>query len=165
MRELKAKDDTPILNTHYPFRKAYRSKKRWIIASGRKYDDLTMHNTVTEAAYHRIIKLVKAHLTEDEVYFERDYKEDSSEGIFGMHAFFTKHFYWRLDCALTNDYVITFAFNRNCPYANVVKSQLRAYPLYRAVEYSPKPDFDSSFANTLRVQDKRYQFILKGNHS
>jgi len=149
MKELKIGE---IIQQHFPL-SPRRGTKRWVTAERRKnYNPHHIQNVATETDYHRVINLAKSFMQPGETYFERDYKHDQSEGLFGMHCFMTSTFYWRLDCKFTYDYCITLAFN-NCPYEDAIREYLRAYPLDRAVlELDLKAEFDDKFKATLNIQ-------------
>ena len=167
MKELNGPNDQPILNTHYLITRRRNPKKRWMIAKSRShYDTRAMHNGAMEIDYHRVIAIVKTHMADGEIFFERDYKYDFQDGIFGMHTLFTQHFFWTLVCSLDYQYQITIGINEGCPYADVIRPLLNAYPLDRVMEITPsKAEFDRRFANTLLAQDPCYHITLKGNHS
>ncbi|MDB5004929.1 MAG: hypothetical protein JWQ34_3154 [Mucilaginibacter sp.] len=152
MREIKHVGD--IIQQHFPLSQS-RGNKRWTVAHQRKkYDQMTTHNEPIEVAYHRIVNVVKSlYMLPGDVYFERDYKEDRSEGLYGMHALLTPHFYWRLDCAFTYNYEITYAFN-NCSYESEIRKLMQAYPLDRAaIEKQFAPDFNTFYNSVLAVQE------------
>jgi hypothetical protein len=153
----------PIITTHYPINNR-RANKRWAIAQRRPEKQLRILNDNTEHAYHRIIMLVKQlHLKSDEVYFERDYKRDKEDGLFGMHSLITSTFYWRLDCSANYFYEVEFAFS-NCYYEADIRHMLRAHPLDRqATERQLQPCFKSFYEQVQTVQEARFLHSLKGN--
>jgi hypothetical protein len=115
MKEFDERSPKPILKTHYPTNQRYQ--KRWIHAQTKgpfKYK--LDHNNNVEAAYHKVIVLVKSLITGKSVlYYEKDMKHDDELGLYGMYSFFTDNFYWWLECDLCCDYRIRFAFE-DCPY-------------------------------------------------
>jgi len=150
----------PIIETHYEVDPRYRPRKRWIMAiESSKFRQKKSHNLCVEAEYHRIVNLVRSHyLKPGEVYFERDHKTDTSDGLFGMHTFLTPSFYLWLECNLLCDYKAEYAFNE-CDYELAIRKFLRSYPLDRtATERILKPDFETYYQTTLRVQDKKFVF-------
>lgn len=160
MRELK-----PILATHYPIPKSEQRTKRWIIAQSRKnFKDQRMQNSATEAAYLRILNNVKAHhLPSNKVYFERDYRRDTSENCFAMHSFITSSFYWYLECDFLYNYKVEYSFH-NCSFEAEIVAALKPYPLDRsASEVNLMPDFKTFVLNVFRCQDEVYLHSLKGN--
>jgi hypothetical protein len=155
MREFKHVGD--IIQQHYPLKQT-RGNKRWVTAHQRKnYDQMTTHNESIEAAYHRIINAVKSlYMLPGEVCFERDYKHDRLEGLYGMHALITPNFYWRLDCAFTYNYEISYAFH-NCTYEAEIRKFMRAYPLDRAsTQKQLAPDFNTFYNSVLAVQEPAF---------
>lgn len=158
MKELNTEPPKPILETHYPIRKD-GARKRWIIAaSGSQFVYKRMHNECVEAAYHRIREFATRQLSTRTVYYDRDLKNDKSDGLFGMHSFVTPTFYWRLDCDLCYDYQITYAFH-NSPFEADIRSFMRAYPLDRVPKLKQFPsDLPTFYENVLRLQDKQFIF-------
>jgi len=158
MRELKANSPKPILETHYPIQQ--RGSKRWVAAQRQApFRQKLMHNNNVEAAYHRIIAIVKKTIAGQLItYYEKDMKRDRSEGLYGMHSFITPNFYWRLECDLCCDYQIIYGFH-NCPYEEEIMKLMRAYPLDRVS--TPKlfqSDFNTFYENVLKLQDKQFIF-------
>jgi len=153
MKELKIGE---IIQQHFPLSRS-RDTKRWVTAEKRKnYNEHHIQNLATETAYHRVINLAKTFMQPGETYFERDYKQDHTEGLYGMHCMLTPNFYWRLDCKFTYDYEVTYAFN-NCSYETEIRKLMRAYPLDRAaIEKQLQPDFDAFYSNVLSVQEDKY---------
>jgi hypothetical protein len=146
-----------ILQQHYPLPDS-RGTKRWILAQRQQCRVLhETDNYSIEASYHRLLNAVKTrHLKLGEVYFERDYKHDRSEGLTGMHCLITQNFYWRLDCAFTYNYEISFAFD-NCRYEAEIRKLMQAYPLDRtATEKQSAPDFNTFYNSVLAVQDPAF---------
>ncbi|GAB3915375.1 hypothetical protein [Mucilaginibacter boryungensis] len=141
-----------------------KQNKRWTIAMSRPEKYVKMMNESTEAAYHRIITFIKQqHLKPTERYFERDYKHDTSEGIFGMHCFMTPSFYWALNCSLLYTYEVEFAFS-SCPCESDIRHMIRAYPLDRNTsEAQLQPDFKAYYDKVLQVQEPRFIHSLQGN--
>lgn len=155
MRELKTVGE--IIQQHFPLPKQ-RGTKRWIVAERRsKFDQQTNDNHSTEVAYHRIINIAKTlYMQCGEVYFERDYKYDREFGLFGMHSFITSHFYWRLDCAFTYNYEVSYAFN-NCSYETEIRKLMQTYPLDRVViEKQLAPDFAAFHQSVLATQEPMF---------
>ena len=160
MKELKQSDDKPIINTHYPINQR-QPTKRWVIAQARPEKLTVMQNNCTEVAYHSVIDAVKKlHLKPNEVYYERDLKNDKSQGSLGMHSFMTPNFYWVLYCEFTYTYAIDFAFY-NCPYESELRTMLRPFPLDRqAKEKELQPNFKTFYQNVLKIQDPVYLHSL-----
>ena len=160
MKEFKTVGD--IIQQHYPLPQQ-RGTKRWVTSEQRKnYDQQTHHNEPIEAAYHRIVNLVKTlYMQPGEVYFERDFKYDQSFGLFGIHSFITPHFYWRLDCEFTYNYQVTFAFN-NCSYEAEIRKLMLAYPLDRTTkEKHLHPDFNVFYNSILALQEPHFIHSFK----
>ncbi|QXV66096.1 hypothetical protein INP83_03095 [Mucilaginibacter sp. 21P] len=136
-----------------------KRKKRWVLALLRANNEgQAMQNRCVEAAYHKIIAIVKSsYLKPGEVYFERDWKEDSSYGIFNMHSFITPTFSWSLDCTLLYDYEISYSFG-DCPSKESILETLTAYPLDRQCKMIKREDYSSFYKSVLRKQPKQFQF-------
>src|SRR5437879_5619481 len=132
MKELKIFAQTvgQIISEHYPIPQRLPGK-RWKAAQNRGINKLQVtQNECVEHSFHEVLKAVKTlYMKPDEVYFEKDSKEDKSDFL-GMHSFITSSFYWRLDCAFYYDYEVEFAFH-NCPYEAEIRRVLRAFPLER----------------------------------
>ena len=135
---------------------APRQRKRWLIAQSKSKAQV-MQNNCTEAAYHRIIGAVKTqYMQPGEIYFERDYKTDKSDGLFSMHSFATPAFYIRLDCSLCSDYEVQYAFGK-CPFKAALRELLAAYPLDRqAAERQVQPDFKTFYKTILAIQEATF---------
>jgi hypothetical protein len=155
MKELKHSID--IIQQHSLLRES-KGTKRWILAQRQHCKVLhETDNTSIEASYHRLLNAVKrCRLKPGELYFERDYKLDRTEGLTGMHCFLTPHFYWRLDCLFTFNYEMTYAFN-NCSYEAEIRKMMEAYPLNRTtVEKQLHSDFNTFYKSVLTVQDPAF---------
>lgn len=155
MREIKHVGE--IIQQHCPLPNQ-RGNKRWVLAQRKHCRGLHQtDNASVEASYHRVIDFIKTrHLKLGEVYFERDYKHDRTEGLAGMHCFLTPNFYWRLDCAFTYNYEVTYAFH-NCAYEADVRQLLQAYPLDRtATEKALAPNFDSFYQTVMAIQEQQF---------
>jgi hypothetical protein len=155
MKELKHVGN--IIQQHYPLPNS-RGTKRWILAQRQQCRILhETDNASIESSYHQLLNAVKSHhLKLGEVYFERDYKHDRSEGLTGMHCFITENFYWRLDCAFTYNCEISFAFS-DCSYETEIRSFMQAYPLDRVTtEKQLAPDFETFYNTVLAVQDPAF---------
>jgi hypothetical protein len=156
---MKEPNNNSIIQTHYPIRR-YRSKKRWVLAQGRPDKLQVMQNDSTEAAYHRLIALAKAQMKPGEVYYERNHKTDSTDGLFGMHSFVTPNFSISLFCELDYKYHVDYIFNA-CPYKAEVERALRAYPLDRtATARVLSMDYTQYYQSVLQVQHPKFIHTL-----
>lgn len=158
MKELKTNPEIPILETHYPLKQ--RGSKRWIAAQTKgPFKQKLMHNNNVEAAYHRVIELVKFIIAGKSIlYYEKDLKRNEELGLYGMHSFFTEHFYWWLECDLCCDYQIRFAFEE-CPYEEEIRKKMEAYPLDRStIEKEFQCDLYTFQQTVLRLDGPEYFF-------
>jgi hypothetical protein len=156
MKELKPSDDKPIINTHYPTRKPRKYWPDAMIKS--QFRMKKTHNENVETAYHHVIQYVrKNHFKRVEIFFNLDYKT-GTDGVTGMHSFITSSFYWRLDCNLLRDYVVTYAFN-NCSYEAEIRDLMRAYPLDRVTTSKEMtPDYDAFFKAVIDIQIAEFNY-------
>jgi hypothetical protein len=158
MKELKINPEIPILETHYPIYQRYQ--KRWIAAQTKgPFKQKLEHNNNVEAAYHRVISLVKSAIAgKSTLYYEKDLKHDKELGLYGMHSFFTDNFYWWLECDLCCDYRIRFGFEY-CPYESDIRKLMRAYPLDRVTtEKVFQTDLRTFQQNVLRCEGAMHFF-------
>jgi hypothetical protein len=120
-------------------------------------------NANLEGRYHQIIAMVKKlHLKQGELYFERDYKDDSTEGYLAMHSFLTSSFYLYIECELTYDYHVEWAFH-NCSYEAEVMEILTRYPMdTMSREVTPTPDLPTFYKRTLAIQSREFVYCFKG---
>lgn len=155
MKELK---QLSIIQTHYPIRQ-YKPKKRWVIAQARPDKLQVMQNDSTEAAYHRVIVLVKSLMQPGEVYYERDLKNDHTMGLFSMHSFVCSTFSWSLYCELSNNYTIDYSFG-DCAFKAEIEHALRAYPLDRTATEKLRPDYLLFYQTVLQCHEAKYIHTL-----
>ncbi|MGN6177836.1 MAG: hypothetical protein ACTHNW_01570 [Mucilaginibacter sp.] len=155
MKELK---QDSIIQTHYPITR-YKPKKQWVRAQARPDKGQVMENNCTEAAYHRVIALVKSLMQPGEVYYERDHKTDHTEGLYGMHSFVTDSFSWSLYCEFSNNYTITYSYG-DCPYRAAIEQALRAYPLDRVCNEQLRPDYILFYQSVLQLQPAKFIYTL-----
>jgi hypothetical protein len=155
MKELKSDS---IIQTHYLITR-YKPKKQWTRAQARPEKGQVDENNCTEAAYHRVIALIKSLMQPGEVYYERDHKSDISDGLFGMHSFVTFSFSWSLYCELTNNYAITYSFG-DCLYKAEIEKALCAYPLDRVCNEQLRPDYILYYQTVLQMHEAKYFHTL-----
>lgn len=97
-----------------------------------------------------------------DLYFERDYKQDSTDSCLSMHCFLTPNFYIYLECGLDLIYRIDWAFN-NCSYEDEVIKLLQLYPInLRSKQIALQPDHSTYYKRTLDYQGPRYVYCFKG---
>ncbi|MCC8410494.1 hypothetical protein LJ707_16245 [Mucilaginibacter sp. UR6-1] len=159
MKEIKEKDqEIPIANL--------KGTKRWVQAKRITNGDslLKIRNELVEDGYMRIIEKVKLmyqQLDHSTIVFERDYRRDKSQGLFGMHTFITPHFYFNLECRLTFDFIIEYDFY-NCPFEDAVSELMLGFPYNKAAIHTPqKPNCTKFHERVLNVQDPIYHIEIK----
>lgn len=159
MKEIKEKArEIPIANI--------KGTKRWVQAKRMTNGNslLKVRNEVVEEGYMRIIEKVKLmyqQLDYSTTIFERDYRKDKSQGLFGMHSFITQHFYFYLECRLTFDFIIEYDFY-NCPFEEAIHELICVHLCKEALIHTPqKPNCTEFYKRVLNVQDPIYHIIIK----
>lgn len=140
------------------------SRKTWVRVVGLRYwTSLKLQNAAIENQYHRIIALVKTHhMKYADVYFERDYKHDATEGYLTMHCFLTPNFYILLECGLDLVYRVEYSFF-NYTYETEVMKLLTHYPIcLRNKQVELTPDHLTFYQRTLEFQDSKFVYCFKG---
>ncbi|MBE9584017.1 hypothetical protein IM792_06110 [Mucilaginibacter sp. JRF] len=161
MKEIKERvNNNPIANI--------RGTKRWVQAKRMSNGNslLKVRNELVEDGYMRIVEKVKLmyqQLNHSTIIFERDYRRDKSQGLFGMHSFITPHFYFYLECRLTFDFIIEYDFY-NCPFEDAIRHMMIGYPYNEVAIHTPKqPNCTKFYESVLKVQDPIYQTTIKPN--
>ncbi len=138
------------------------NKKLCQIAKSR-FGNITQkkENNMVEGAFMDLLKQSKKLLTQPKlIYFERDERKDASHSMFTMHTFLCKSFYVHLECSITYNFLVEFAFN-NCPHETQIRGLLSCYALQGKIkERAFQPDFNTFYSAVLAFQDKRFIYSL-----
>lgn len=143
-----------------------RGAKRWVQAKRMTNGNslLKARNELVEEGYMRIVEKVKLMYQQSDystIIFERDYRKDKSQGLFGMHSFITPHFYFNLECRLTFDFIIEYDFY-NCPFEDAIRELMSVHLSKEAIIHTPqKPNCTEFYKRVLKVQDPIYHIEIK----
>jgi hypothetical protein len=141
-----------------------RMPKRWVLAKS-KYGHTRqqLDNENVEGQFMHLLYKVKQLLKESQqqqIVFERDYRNCNAENSFAMHSFISGNFYLYLECDFCYNYQVEYAFN-TCLIETDIKKLLDAYLLRgRVKEVTLRPDFSTFYATVLNVQELRYILTL-----
>ena len=107
-----------------PFKRHFHLPKTWIKAKHKNGELQNRANATIEHIYHSILnKAKKLSLTSSRPLFERDYRKDTLENHFAMHAFMSESFYFYLECDIIYSYQIQYSFH-NCPFEQELRAML-----------------------------------------
>jgi hypothetical protein len=135
----------------------YRISKRWKqVRPGTQHKHLKDLNDTIAMQYHRILKTVKEkYLEPGTVYFERDYKDDSTDP-FRLHGFISDNFYFMLECDFTFIMQMEYDFY-NCPFEAEILGHLRfATGLNRAFHTPKQPILPEYLKAVMAYQESQF---------
>ena len=113
-------------------------------------------NAGVELAYKKVLAKAKHLLAHySQLVFEKDQREDM-EDSFAIYSFLSATFFARLECDITHQYRVEYAFC-NCLFEAELRALLTSYPLKdRSVEINLAPDYNTFYKKVLQYQDKQY---------
>lgn len=135
----------------------YWISKRWKqVRPGTQHKHLADLNDAIAMQYYRILKTAKEkYLESSTVYFERDYKDDTTDP-FRLHGFICNSFYFMLECDFTFIMQIEYDFH-NCPFEAEILNLLKyATGLSRAFHTPKQPLLPEYLKAVITFQDSQF---------
>jgi hypothetical protein len=115
-------------------------QKAWKLAQLRIWDQKQLaRNNFIDSEYTLILVEIKKLLAKEApLVFERNYREDKSASALAMHCFVSPSFYFYLECNLSFDYRVEYAFGY-CKQKDDILTQMNSLALDDCLTEVPLP--------------------------